>query len=123
MQRRDDVSDRLAHPGNFAQAIFRHDLVKRFRQRNQVFGCAQISAGAIAISAAQGDPLAELDQQARDFRCAQMCRQNLQTINVLRLDWFDSGTWPPGLAGTPSRNMRCQNIQKDPRLELICRAN
>src|SRR6266540_3377003 len=62
----DNVRDRLADAGDFAQPILRDDVLQRLAEREQVFGGPCVGAGAVGIAAAQSGALPELGQELRD---------------------------------------------------------
>jgi hypothetical protein len=58
-----DVGNRIADAGDFAQLAFANDVRERHRKGAEAFGCAGIGLGPIGIAAAQRHTLPEFSTQ------------------------------------------------------------
>jgi hypothetical protein len=98
MQLRDNIGDRVAHSGDFSQASLRNQLLKRLRQRHQIFRCPRVSTRSVRIPAPKCRALAEFVEQFRNFRCS----KGRHWVNQGRSDCLLTPESGVGAAGAPT---------------------
>jgi hypothetical protein len=80
MQLCDNVGNRVAHAGDFLQAILGDYVLQRLRQSHEVFGRSRVGPRAIRISASECRPLPEFFEQPRNFRCSKRRHRQSQQM-------------------------------------------